>query len=149
MSGVIQEPCDEVRDQYRLRLERANRLIESLQAENELMAAEIGDWINNPRNPEEKGADVFRRLTREVLRIHAESKLQAERIEELEENQIHHLEMLDGAVSELRRLGIEADGYGSEENLVTATRKVVDGMEKLKQENATLREALEALGESK
>lgn len=37
---IIREPCDEVRDQYRLRLERANRLAESLEAELRTLRAE-------------------------------------------------------------------------------------------------------------
>jgi len=56
----------------------------------------------------------------------------AELVEELQETQEHHLKMLDGAVEELKRLGIHADEYGSEETLVTATRKVVDEMERLR-----------------
>ena len=33
MGGVLREPDDEVRDRYRLRLERANKSIETLEAE--------------------------------------------------------------------------------------------------------------------
>lgn len=51
---------------------------------------------------------------------------------ELKSTQAHHLKMLDGAVCELGRLGIRADEYGSDVNLVTATRKVVEEVKQLR-----------------
>ena len=53
-------------------------------------------------------------------------------VKDLRESKKHHLKMLDGAVSELRRLGIEADEYGGKENIATATRKVVDEVKDLR-----------------
>ncbi len=47
MGGILREPDDEIRDQYRLRLERANRLAESLEAELRTLRAdkERLDWL--------------------------------------------------------------------------------------------------------
>lgn len=55
------------------RIEELTEQVELLNAESDMMAAEIGDWINDPESPEEKGADVFKRLAKAVTKLDKEN----------------------------------------------------------------------------